>query len=47
MAEILDTTLVIIILTFIILWVWSRVMQQKMLDTLNEIKEFIKGIKKE
>jgi hypothetical protein len=42
----LDTSLVIIILTFLILIVWSRVMHQSMKDTVLEIKDIIIGIKK-
>lgn len=41
-----DTFLVIIIVLFIILLVWSRVMQQSMLDTLVEIKEMVGALKK-
>ncbi len=41
----LDTTLVFGIITFIILMIWSKLQQQRMLDTLNEIKDFIKGVK--
>lgn len=41
-----DTFLVIIIVLFIILLVWSRVMQQSMLDTLVEIKDMVGALKK-
>ncbi len=41
----IDTALVVSIITFIVLMIWSKLQQQKMLDTLNEIKEFIKGFK--
>ena len=37
-----DTLLVIIIILFIILIVWSRVMGQRMIDTITEIKEIVK-----
>lgn len=40
----LDTILVVTIILFIILLVWSRVMDQSMLDTLREIKEFISEV---
>lgn len=36
----LDTTLVIAIIGLILLLTWSRVMDQTMTDTLNEIKDF-------
>ena len=42
----LDTLLIIIILTFLILIVWSRVMGQSMKDTILEIKDIIVGLKK-
>lgn len=41
----LDTTLVILIITFIILMIWSKLQHQEMLDTLNEIRDFIRGLK--
>ena len=41
----IDTALVVIIILFIILMIWSKMQQQRMLDTLNEIKEFIQGIR--
>jgi hypothetical protein len=41
---ILDSILVISILLFIALLVWSRVMGQTMLTTLYEVKEFISSI---
>lgn len=40
-----DIALVVSILLFIILIVWSRVMQQTMLDTVKEIKEMIAELK--
>ena len=39
-----DTILVIAIVLFIFLLIWSRVMGQTMLDSLNELKEFIMGL---
>lgn len=39
-----DNLLVAGILLFIFLLIWSRVMGQTMLDSLNELKEFIGGI---
>lgn len=41
----LDVSLVILIILFIILLVWSKIMQQSMLDTVVEIKEMIAEIK--
>ena len=40
-----DTVLVFSIISFLILIIWSRVQQQRMLDTLNEIKEFVRSLK--
>lgn len=40
-----DTALVFIIIFFGILLIWSKVQQQRMIDTLYEIKEFIQSIK--
>lgn len=40
-----DIILVFGILVFIVLIIWSRVQHQRMIDTLNEIKEFVKGLK--
>jgi len=40
-----DSLLVISIIGFIILMIWSKLQQQRMLDTLNEIRDFVKGIK--
>lgn len=40
-----DTALVIIIVLLIVLLIWSRVMQQTMLDTFKEITGMIKEIK--
>ena len=39
----LDTVLVFGVLFLIVLLVWSRVMQQTMLQTVVEIKEILKG----
>ena len=36
-----DIALVVVILTFLILIIWSRVQDQTMLDTVVEIKEII------
>jgi hypothetical protein len=41
----LDTALVVLIITFIVLMIWSKLQQQRMLDTLNEIRDFVRGIK--
>jgi len=41
----LDTALVVIIILFIILLIWSRVMGQRIIDSLYEIKEFIASFK--
>lgn len=41
MGTFLDTTLVVIILVFLALIVWSRIMRQSMLETLREIKMII------
>jgi len=40
----LDTLLVIIILVLTILILWSKMMNQKVLDTVLEIKEILKNI---
>jgi len=40
-----DTSLVIIIVLFLILLIWSRIMGQKMLDTFKEIVEMLKSLK--
>lgn len=42
----LDTVLIFIILSFLILLVWSKVMHQTMIETLYQIKEFIQSFKK-
>jgi len=39
-----DNLLVAGVLLFIFLLIWSRVMRQTMLESLNELKDFIKGI---
>lgn len=44
MATLLDTVLVVVILAFLGLVVWSRVMNQSMYDTAMEIKDIFKGI---
>lgn len=41
-----DTLLVFGIIIFIILIVWSRVMDQRMYDTVMEIKDILSGVKK-
>lgn len=40
----IDTVIVILILIILILLVWSRVMQQTVLDTLREIKTFVQEV---
>jgi len=42
----LDTGIVIAIVLFLILIIWSRIMGQRMLDTLNEILVFVREVKK-
>ena len=42
----LDVSLVVIIILFIILLVWSRVQSQSILDTVVEIKDIVSEIKK-
>lgn len=42
----LDTVLVIAILLFIILIIWSRIMGQKMYDTILEIRDIIRDVPK-
>ena len=42
----IDVILVVSIITFIVLIVWSKIMGQRMLDTVLEIKEILKGVKK-
>ena len=41
MGEFMDTALVIIILLFLVLIVWSKIMGQRMLDTFKEIKSMV------
>jgi hypothetical protein len=41
-----DTIIVVSLIIFFILLVWSRVQQQKMSDTVMEIKEIVKGLTK-
>ena len=43
MSTIVDTLIPVGVIVFIILIVWSRVQNQSMLDTVNEIKEMFKG----
>jgi hypothetical protein len=43
LPALLDTVLVFLIITFLILFMWSRIMHQRVIDTLNEIKEFVTG----
>jgi hypothetical protein len=40
-----DTLLVVAIITFIILIIWSRVENQRIADTISEIKEIIVSLK--
>jgi len=40
-----DSLIVIFIILFGILLAWSAFEKQKMIDTLNEIKEFIQSLK--
>lgn len=42
----LDTLIIVLLLTFIGLLVWSRVQHQTMLDTIKEIKQIFKEIGK-
>jgi hypothetical protein len=44
--EALDIIIIILILIFIALIVWSRIMQQSMLDTVVEIKDILSEVKK-
>lgn len=46
MMTYLDIFLIIFILLFIILVVWSRIMGQRIYDTVMEIKEIMEGMKK-
>ena len=41
----IDTLIVIVIIVFFILLVWSRIQQQKMSDTIAEIRDIVKGFK--
>jgi preprotein translocase subunit YajC len=41
----IDTILVVVIILFFVLLVWSRVQQQKMSDTIAEIRDIVKGFK--
>lgn len=42
----LDTFIVVFIVVFLALLIWSRVMDQSMLDTVVEIKDMVTEIKK-
>jgi len=42
----LDNFLVVSIIIFIVLIIWSRIMNQRVLDTVLEIKEIVLGLKK-
>jgi len=44
---ILDMTIIVVILVFIILLVWSQVQKQRMIDTVIEIKDMIKELKRD
>ena len=41
-----DTLIVVLIIVFLILIVWSRIMGQRMLDTVVEIKDMVAALKK-
>ena len=41
----IDMTIIIVIILFIILLVWSQVQKQRMIDTVIEIKDMIKELK--
>lgn len=43
----IDTWLVVIILVFILLITWSRIMKQSVSDTVKEIKSMVVGDKEE
>lgn len=45
MSELVDILITITILTLIILFIWSRVMNQTMKDTIIEIKDIIMSFK--
>jgi len=40
-----DTSLVFLIVSFLLLLIWSRIQQQQMLDTLGEIRDFVRSLK--
>ena len=42
--NLLDFSLTAMIIIFLILIVWSRVQQQKMYDTVMEIREIVSGL---
>ena len=44
--EAFDIIIIVLILIFIALIVWSRIMQQSMLDTVVEIKDILSEVKK-
>lgn len=39
-----DSLTIFAVLTFICIWAWSKMQQQKILDTVLEIKEIIKVV---
>lgn len=41
LSNIVDSLLVFIIIGFLILFVWSKIMNQRVIDSLYEIKEFV------
>lgn len=47
MGELVDNLITFAIILLIILIIWSKIMGQTMLETLNEIKEFVTGLKPE
>jgi len=47
MGEIIDLLLVLGIFSFIGLQIWSRIQNQRVLDCLYEIKEFIQSFNEE
>ena len=40
-----DSLMALMIILFGILIVWTKISQQRMIDTLNEIKEFVQSTK--
>lgn len=47
MSDFTQTALVAVILLFLALIVWSKVQNQRMLDTIKELKEIVKNIKED